>query len=934
MPDRKLASFIRSPRRWGAVLVLLASATLAWTPTPASALARVQGRILAAGTGEPVGFADVLLVPDDTTTQRVGGLTNADGTFQLLAPPGRYALQVRALGYARTRIDTLVLTEGDLPPLEITLQPEAIPQKEIVVEATAKQNTEASVLSTRRKAETVGDAVSAEQMKRAPDKNASDVLKRVTGLSVADNRYVYVRGMGERYNSTEVDGVRVVSPEQNKRVVPMDLFPSALLDNIVVQKAWSADRSGEFSGGDVQVHLKEFPGRRAWSFSLSQGLTQGTTFQDRLTYSSGHSDWFGFGAGDRGLPPIVDEIGGGKPLAQGSPPNGFPVSTLRGVEKEFANVWSPTSSLAIPNGSSALTYGDEFRLFGRPVGFIQSVTLSRSYEQRAEVQRFTDDGVVPDAQYDMQRSTESVQLGANASLNFRLSPANRLSVRGLYTNKADDEVLTYTGLDPDAGQFYRRATKLMYIQRAIAYATVEGQHQVGGLLNSTLAWKFTRSGAHRQQPDKREAMYLRVPIDETDPGTWGLAVGRREYGDLQEDGWGTTLKMEVPLRLASLGKGRAVAGYDRQSRSRDNGYRRFDFIPAQFGQDAPPESVYDVVNEVTSSRDNYDASQLIEAFFLSVDVPMGRRLRGNFGMRREFGSQSVLSTDLFNPSVVVAEGGRSDVDWLAGANLTWAITEQLNVRAAASRTLNRPDLDDLSPLPALDFVGDKIRIGNPQLERAQITNVDLRVEAFPGLNEVLAVGGFYKQLEHPIEPALFGTNGQLGIRPENSDGGRNMGVELEARTGLSRLTTRLRSLSVNTNLSFISSKIRSSQTTNRGNGEHPLVGQAPMILNLGLTWTSSSGRNEVSVLSTSVGDRLKELNQTQVNSAGDGIPNLYAHGITTLDMTASFAPLHNTRLRFAAGNLLDRPVQEFVGPIEMRRWTTGRTYSVAFTVGS
>jgi outer membrane receptor protein involved in Fe transport len=159
-------------------------------------------------------------------------------------------------------------------------------------------------------------------------------------------------------------------------------------------------------------------------------------------------------------------------------------------------------------------------------------------------------------------------------------------------------------------------------------------------------------------------------------------------------------------------------------------------------------------------------------------------------------------------------------------------------------------------------------------------------------------------------------------------------VELEARAGLSRLASRLRSLSVNTNLSFISSKIRSSQTTNRGNGEHPLVGQAPVILNLGLTWTSSGGRNELSLMSTTVGDRLKELNQTQVNSAGDGIPNLYARGMTTLDMTASVTPFHSTRLRFAAGNLLDHPVQEFVGPIEMRRWATGRTYSVAFTVGS
>src|SRR5262249_14173909 len=157
------------------------------------------------------------------------------------------------------------------------------------VEATVKQNTDASTLAARRKAATVGDQVSAEQIRRTPDKNAGDVLRRVTGISVTDGRYVFVRGMGERYNSTEIDGVRVVSPEQNKRVVPMDLFPAALLDNIVVQKAWSADRSGEFSGGDVQVHLKDFPGRPSWSAAISEGITDGTTFHDHLTYPAGGS---------------------------------------------------------------------------------------------------------------------------------------------------------------------------------------------------------------------------------------------------------------------------------------------------------------------------------------------------------------------------------------------------------------------------------------------------------------------------------------------------------------------------------------------------------------------------------------------------------------------------------------------------------------------
>src|SRR4029077_15083050 len=310
----------RAPRL--AVLILVALAALA--PARAAASGRVQGKVIASESGEPVGFADLLLIPADTTMKRVGVLSNADGTFLLVAPAGRYSLQIRAMSYGRKLISDVVVEEGQLLPLSVTLTPEAIQQQEVLVEATAKQNTDAALLAQRRKAATVGDAVSAEQMRRAPDKNASDVLRRVTGLSVSDNKYVYVRGMGERYNSTEVDGVRVVSPEANKRVVPMDLFPAALLDNIVVQKAWSADRSGEFSGGDVQVHLKDFPGKRAWSVMAAQGSTSGTTFGNMLSYSSSSADVWGFGANSRGIPDIVGQIAGDKPLTLGQPPNGFP----------------------------------------------------------------------------------------------------------------------------------------------------------------------------------------------------------------------------------------------------------------------------------------------------------------------------------------------------------------------------------------------------------------------------------------------------------------------------------------------------------------------------------------------------------------------------------------------------------------------------------
>src|SRR5262249_23360222 len=246
----------------------------------------------------------------DTTMRRVGGLTNADGTFLLEAAPGRYSLQIRALSYTRKRIDGIVVEAGRLLPFSTALTPEAIRQEEVVVEANLRRNTERSMLAARQKAVTVGDAVSAEQVRKSPDKDAAEVLRRVTGLSISEGKYVFVRGLGERYSSTEVDGVRIASPEQNKRVVPLDLLPANLLENIVVQKTYTADRPGEFGGGDVQVHTKDFPGKRTWSLSISQAYSADVTFGRQLTYQGSPGDIFGFGNNARRIPDLVNAMGG------------------------------------------------------------------------------------------------------------------------------------------------------------------------------------------------------------------------------------------------------------------------------------------------------------------------------------------------------------------------------------------------------------------------------------------------------------------------------------------------------------------------------------------------------------------------------------------------------------------------------------------------
>jgi hypothetical protein len=920
----------RAGRAWWVVALLVGAALTRPVSAHAAATARVQGKVVASDTGEPVGYADLLLVSADSTMRKVGGLSNADGTFLLEAPAGIYSLRVRAISYASKRIEGVVLSEGKLFSLSPTLVPEAIQQQEIVVEARAKTNTEASMLAARKKAQAVGDAVSAEQMRRAPDKTAGDVLRRVTGLSVSDGRYVFVRGLGERYSSTEVDGVRIASPEPNKRVVPMDLFPAALLDNINVQKTYTADRAGEFGGGDVQVNTRDFPGVRMWAFSASQGYAPGVTGATRQTYVSPDADRWGFGAGGRALPDIVNQIAGDRPLSEGSG-LGFPASTLQEVEKSFDNVWTPLGARTLPNGRYTATYGDQRKLFGRPFGIVGAGSMSHSFDHRSEIQRDFKNaqGALQD-DYQVERYTESAQLGANAALSYRFSPGHQAHLRGFLSNSADDEVRSYEGADTYGDLLYRRSTRLLYVQRSILSGSLEGQDDFANLNNASLSWRLTRSGARRQQPDRRESMYIRVPIDETDPGYWGLATGRREYGDLKDNGWGGSLKASFPYASERMGNGKVMLGFNRDTKRRENYYRRFDFIPATYGSDAAPESVYDKVNEATLAVDNYSAHQKVEAIYVSVDMPFGRRVRSNFGIRRERGQQDVSSHDLFDPSIVTSEGHLDNADWLSGANLTWSVSSAINLRAAASRTLTRPDLDELSPSPTLDYVGGLQRLGNPRLQRGTLESYDLRLEGFPSGTEVLAIGGFYKAMQDPIEYTVRGATSGFVLVPDNSAGGHNLGIEIEARASLGRITRHLQRLSLNSNVSFISSQVTLKDApTKIGSQQHPLQGQADHLVNAALTYQTPGARLESSLLLSMVGQRLVTL-----SNAAQGIPDHYDPGFTSLDFTFAVAPFPGARVRFEGSNLLDHEVREMVGPYVAKSYHDGRTYSIGFSYGS
>lgn len=957
-PSRSLAP------RWAAALAL---AALALALLSASALAqplgRVRGKVIAKDTGETLSFTNVLLIPADTTLRRVGGVTQNDGTFDLAARPGTYLLRVQAMSYARKDITGLRVDAGKPVELAVALTPEAIEQEEIVVEARRQQDTENALLAIRQKSASVSDAISAEQVRRSPDKDAGDVLKRVTGLSVNEGKYVFVRGLGERYSSTEVDGVRLASPELNKRVVPLDIIPATLLENITVQKTYTADRPAEFGGGDVQVRTRDFPGRRQWAFSAGHGVDEGSTFEQGLRYGGSWRDRWALGAASRALPDALLRIAGNQRVATRNDVLGIGLTRAQRAEigRAFGEEWSPTRGELSPNGSYALTFGDEVRVAGRPVGVVASGNYSRSQQIGTESARYffgqdLNDGVPDVPRFDgtVERGADRVQLGGLAGVSVRLAPAHSLHARAFVNREAENEARVYASFSDDIGDSIR-SSRLRYVERSVTTMSLEGRHEFRGAAGSRLEWKLSRSLADRLVPDMRKATYQRAEQlyydTEDNPYTraeWRLRSqsrgATREFSTMHERGRGGELTWTTPFAIASLGRGKLTAGLSDQWKNRYQWTRKF-FMSAPAGRDTlPPDSIFAPqhwtgaagspdIAEWIFPDDIYDAEQGQTAAFLSLDLPLGPRLRSTLGARLEQGVQRLRSYDLFNSQVTSAYGELDDTDLLPSINVTWNLSDRINLRAGASRTLSRPDINELALqriedyIPGMRDLPGFTFIGNPGLERARLDHYDLRAEWFPALGELVAASVFLKDMHAPIELAAQGGNNPT-FYPVNSERGTNQGLELELRTSLGRAWDPLRRFSINANASWIRSEVTLPPSLSPSvRRTHPLQGQADRLFNVGVTFASQDQRFDASVLVSHTGRKLAAL-------GFDVAPDFFDDAVTTLDAAVNVKPLPYLKVKLSGRNLLDARYTGVQGPVEYYSTQPGPGYSLSVAFGS
>ena len=389
-------------------------------------IGKVQGRLVATDSGEPIGFADIRLLPADTTLRPVGGLTNADGTYLLQAAAGRYTLQVTALSYARKRVEGLVIESGQTAAVQHRAHARGDPAgRDRRRGPCAAEHRRLAALGAPQAA-SVGDAVSAEQVRRSPDKDAAEVLRRVTGLSVSEGRYVFVRGLGERYSSTEVDGVRIASPEQNRRVVPLDIAArQPARQHRGAEDLHVRPPGASSAAGTCRSARRTFPASAPGRSRLRRaGPTASRSTIAARTPRRGTTRG-AYGAAARGLPGAVDGVAiplRGRPrhLAAASRPR-------EGVQPQSG---TRTTGRAAPNAAMRRTYGDELSLFGRPLGLIQSGSFAHSFDRQDESQRFFQNRQRHALRLRGDPLVENAQLGGLSALSWRLSPRHSVHLRG------------------------------------------------------------------------------------------------------------------------------------------------------------------------------------------------------------------------------------------------------------------------------------------------------------------------------------------------------------------------------------------------------------------------------------------------------------------------------------------------------------------------
>ena len=890
----------------------------------ASALAaqrpgRVVGRVIDAETGKGIADAGVQIV--GTT---LGASTTIDGQYTIgNVVPGTITVQVRRLGYRPKTVTGLQLSDGGVLEQVVTLSQAVARVAAQIVTATAERGSVESALDEQRTATQVVNSVTAEQISRSPDANAAQAIQRVAGVSVQDGKYVMVRGLGERYTTTALNGARLPSPEPERKMVPLDLFPSGLIQSVTTSKTFTPDLPGDFSGAHVDIKTREFPAERQTTYGVSIGATQGTIGRN-LPFAPGvGGESFALAGGDRDLPAGARAAGNFSGLSQ---------AQRNEIINSFRNVWRAGSRDARPNMSARMSVGGNEPMLGRRVGYLLSGTYSYSQDSRDQSTRaLVGPGGAEMNRFSGPSTGESVLWGGLLSASTLFGQHSRVTTSAIYNRSADNDARIERGVIEETG-LPMEIEQLNYIERSVWSTQLAGEHQSG---IHALDWSVTGSGVMRAQPDRSELGYVVDGSGGIERKLWDFSGegAVRTFSELDEKAveGKAAYRIEVgPLarrtiiKVGGLGRGTArdvdVRVFAISALSMEDSVRALPPEELFGGRFTAPDSAALTLRSLAQGG-AYTADDALGAGFAMVDVPVLSWMRLIGGARVETNQTTVRSLSTNGDRSRIR---RDYVDVLPSLALNIRPSDAHTVRLSASRTLARPEYREISDVRTRDASHSADQRGNPALVRTLIDNLDLRYEFYPRRGEVLSAALFLKRFQNPIERVYDITSGKPVTTWVNAAGADNLGVELEARTSLDFVADWLTPVTAFSSITVMRSEIDLGPTAST-NTHRAMVGQSPHMINAGLTYASASGRGSATLLFNRVGTRIAEAGVTPFPDAKELARDL-------LDLSVRWPVGNGLTARMDAKNLLNTPYLMQQGTVIRERYLVGRALQMGLTL--
>lgn len=874
-----------------------------------------------------------------------GTTTDGDGRYMLYFESGKkYALEISAIGYETKIVNEVEVTLGGFNELNIILDVQAKVEKDVVVTAktsTARRESVNSMIAFQRNANTLASVVAAETIRRSPDRNTGEVLKRTPGASLQEGKFIIVRGLADRYNQAMVNGILLTSTEPDRKTFSFDLIPASMIDNIVINKAFVPEYPGEWAGGLIQVNTKDIPTRRFLQIQVGTGInsqTVGSTF-----YSDEHSrtDWLGFDNGLRALPSSYSRKSAFDTLS--------PIAKTA-IGKQLRNAWSPQTVSITPNLAIQLSGGFNKKIAGKSVGGMFGFNYNRGLRLLQLLNRSNSlAGSIFSVNYDYNdtRYVQDFTGGLFGGLSIQLNSRNRISWKALLSSNAPSTVTRRDGIDFNREE-QLMATEMQFKQNTFFTTQLSGDHSLSSLI------KFKWYGAFNildgYIPDQRRIAYTRTlgtqqPFRLLLSNTLSQQSGSRIYQALSD--YIYTAGGDISAGFNWAGQKQTIKfGYMLQVKDRLYDAQLFaNYLPLDNPalRILPAEQVFSPSNFGTGSNNliafdaikgkifRYMANTILNAGFVQFDNQFGKYVRLVWGARAEHFDQLVGSVKTWDPR----HSHSTVLDILPGMNLTLKLGATNNLRFSASQTVIRPELRELSFLNIYDFELNASVQGNPQLKRTKISNFDIRYEKYPRAGEVLTAALFYKSFKDPIEQ-LFneGSGGASTFSFQNPARATAYGVEVEFRKKLT-FSEALKNFTFQANASYIKSQVKDASFQI----DRPLQGQSPYLMNFGLMYDYEPAGFSATVLFNQIGERIYLVGDL---TSGAGSPNIWEAPRALFDLQCSKKIIEKrAEIRFSISDLLNSRqyfyqnadnIIRFQKSLDAYRFTrrAGTTYSVSF----